>query len=246
MKVIVCFIPNHLYSAIVLKRFLEEKENEVIALIESGCLIYGETFFGSVRKLIRVSGFRFFLVKAIEFLFFGLKANKLIKCNSIPLFKVKDINSIEGIKLVRDLKPDLIVSIYFNQVIGKEVISVPVKGCINIHPALLPRYAGISPCFWVLANNEKETGVTVHFIDKGIDSGDIVLQERIKVKESDSMHSLYLRSSVIVGEMLLNAVKLIEEGKANALPQDKAKRSYFSFPSKKAVKRFLRNEKKFF
>lgn len=80
------------------------------------------------------------------------------------------------LELIRNLRPDLCFSIYYRNIFSPSYISVPSMGFINIHPSSLPKYRGPIPTFWALLNNEKKTGVTLHYIDSGIDSGDIIAQ----------------------------------------------------------------------
>ena len=85
-----------------------------------------------------------------------------------------DINHPTVINLIQDLKPDIIVSAYFNQIIKEPVIDLPKFGILNIHPGWLPAYRGAMAYFWVLKNGSEKAGVSIHWIDKGIDTGELV------------------------------------------------------------------------
>jgi|LGOV01.1.fsa_nt_gb methionyl-tRNA formyltransferase len=93
------------------------------------------------------------------------------------------VNDDEIISIISDLNPDIIVSVNFNQIIGEQLIAVPKLGCINVHASLLPKYRGRAPLNWAILNGEEQVGVTVHYIDKGIDTGDIILQNSIKISQ---------------------------------------------------------------
>jgi methionyl-tRNA formyltransferase len=141
---------------------------------------------------------------------------------------------------------DLIVSIACPQRLGPELLRLPSRGCINLHGALLPRYQGMLPSFWVLANGEATTGVTVHWMDEQIDRGDILVQQSLSIEPWDTVHSLVRRSKVLVGrQLLVSAIGLIERGQAPRTPMDHAKASYYSYPDADAVRRFRAHGRRF-
>lgn len=104
-----------------------------------------------------------------------------ITCNKhkIPLQRTSDVNGQEVIDRLRQLKPDLCVICHFERLIKKPLLSIPKYGFINVHPSLLPNYRGMAPQHWPIINGERETGITVHYVDEGTDTGDIILQRHI-------------------------------------------------------------------
>ena len=107
-----------------------------------------------------------------------LKENKIVEVNLN-----KHINHPESISIIKEFEPDLLVSILGNEIFKKPIINLAKKGCINLHTALLPKYRGLMPSFWVLKNNEEFTGVSVFFVDEGIDSGPIIVQKKVKIND---------------------------------------------------------------
>ena len=102
------------------------------------------------------------------------------------------------------------------------------------------------PSFWVLANGERVTGTTVHFMNEAIDAGDIIVQERFNITGEDTLHSLVCRTKIEIGpRLLLEAISRIEAGTVEARPMDLASGSYFSFPDRDAVARFRGHGRKF-
>ncbi|MGK0298115.1 MAG: methionyl-tRNA formyltransferase [Gammaproteobacteria bacterium] len=87
---------------------------------------------------------------------------------------MSNINHSSVIRLIQDIKPDLIVSAYFNQIIKEPIINLPRLGILNMHPGWLPAYRGVMAYFWVLKNGSDEAGVSIHWIGKGIDAGELV------------------------------------------------------------------------
>ncbi len=159
--------------------------------------------------------------------------------NDIPYFSVDRINSGSFRRLLRDKKIDLLVSVACPQIFGRKLLSIPPKGCINVHYGLLPRYRGMYPSFWVLANGEKETGVSVHYMVEGIDAGDILVQEKAVIEPDDTFHSLVRRLKTELGPgALLKAIGKIRDGDSTVISNDPKEGSYFGFPTREAMKRF--------
>jgi methionyl-tRNA formyltransferase len=141
------------------------------------------------------------------------------------------INSPQMVNAIRDRGFDLFVAAAFSQILGPELLAIPRLGALNVHLSLLPQYRGPSPCYWVLKNQERTTGVTVHYMDLGIDSGDIVLQREVPVQSGESPLNLDRRLASIGADLLLEALTQIEAGTARRIPQRHEDAAYFSFPS---------------
>ncbi|RQD75412.1 MAG: methionyl-tRNA formyltransferase [Candidatus Syntrophonatronum acetioxidans] len=138
---------------------------------------------------------------------------------------------------VEELKPDLFVLVFVTDFMPLEVINMATKGGINFHPSLLPKYRGGTAINWAVINGEKETGVTIHYIDEGVDTGDIVLQEKVTIDEDDSVGSLYFNKLYPLGVRLVKeGVALIREGKEERISQEEDKASYQPNITKEDVK----------
>lgn len=105
------------------------------------------------------------------------------ECNSIPFLRCRDINSDKVRALLIEMKPDICVISHLEKLIKPQLLSIPRLGFINLHPSLLPFYRGMAPQSWPIINGEKETGVTVHYVNEGIDTGDIIIQEKIVITQ---------------------------------------------------------------
>ena len=132
---------------------------------------------------------------------------------------------------IKAWQPDLVLSIYLNQLIKRNLINLPRQGTLNIHPALLPRNRGLWPYFWVMANGETETGVTIHWVDEKFDTGNLLLQEKIIVEPGDTLTSLQYKSAVVGANMLVQAVNLVAGGNPPRISQDNHQASYHSLPT---------------
>ena len=147
--------------------------------------------------------------------------------HDIPFIRCKNINGNDFIELVKSKKPDLIVSAHFEKLIKKELLSIPSKGCINLHPSLLPYYRGMAPQHWPLVNREDYTAVTVHFIDEGIDTGDIILQKKAELCDTMYVSDLQVKFLKIYKSIVRDAVTLIETGDFIAKKQSPLIGSYY-------------------
>src|SRR5207302_961380 len=128
----------------------------------------------------------------------------------------------------------LIVVANYSHILKHALISIPRLGCINVHASLLPAYRGPSPLYWVLANREKVTGVTIHYIDERIDSGDIILQRQLVIRPGETEFTLCERSARVAADLLGEAIPLLLSEKASRIPQDHSAATYYSFPPKAA------------
>ena len=126
--------------------------------------------------------------------------------------KIRD--NTEFIEKIKSLKPDLICVVAYGKIIPEEILNIPRLGCINVHGSLLPKYRGAAPIQWAVINGEKETGITTMYMDKGMDTGDMILKEKVEIGENETTGELWDRLSKIGAELLVKTVKLIEDGKA--------------------------------
>lgn len=135
------------------------------------------------------------------------------------LFPFK-INSLEFIQIAKSYNADLFVSMSFNQIFRSQILNVPKLGVINCHAGKLPFYRGRNILNWALINDEKEFGVTVHYVDEGIDTGDIIKQQCYPISDNDDYNSLLEISYVECASVLYNAIKEIQESKSKRIVQN--------------------------
>lgn len=135
--------------------------------------------------------------------------------------------SKEGIDDIRALCPDVIVTVAFGQMLSREFLEIAPHGVINVHASLLPKYRGSSPIQWAVVNGEKETGVTIMQTAYKMDSGDMILQMKTAVGEDETAGELFDRLSALGAPALIEALDLIEAGKATFTPQNEDEATYF-------------------
>lgn len=149
----------------------------------------------------------------------------------VPVTKGTDVNSEPFRSHLIDLGVDLIVSISGTQFYKRALRDQTPEGIINCHGALLPRYRGLMPSFWTLKNNETEGGVTVHFVDEKLDNGPILVQRSYRIHPWDSLEDVMARSKDLAAEAIIEAVRKIEAGDPELLPNDETEATSFSMPT---------------
>src|SRR6267143_332977 len=137
--------------------------------------------------------------------------------------RIKDRESIEQI---RALTPDVIVVMAYGQILPRNVLEIPPTACLNLHASLLPRHRGAAPIQAAIAAGDRETGITVMYMDEGLDTGDILLQRKIDILPSDTGATLHDRLAEVAPEALLESLRLLAGGNAPRIPQDKALATY--------------------
>ena len=145
---------------------------------------------------------------------------------NLTLFQPEKITDSNFVREVKELFPDLIVVVAFGKVLSGEVLSIPGKGCVNIHFSLLPKYRGPAPVQWALLEGDAYTGVSAIFMEEEVDAGDIILQEKLSIDPEDNYLTLQnklCKAGVVLLEETLN---LMRKGKVSGCPQDDSDISY--------------------
>lgn len=136
------------------------------------------------------------------------------------------LNTPETIAQLRAIGADVFVVASYGALLSAEVLALPSRGCINVHPSLLPRHRGASPVVQTLLEGEKRTGMTIMSMAAALDAGDVILQEAVDVDENEDARTLTERLAQMGGRMTVLTLDLIDAGKAKPVPQDPAKATY--------------------
>ncbi len=140
--------------------------------------------------------------------------------NNIPVYQpLKIKENFEFIDILKNLNPDVICVVAYGKILPKEILEIPKYGCINVHASLLPKYRGAAPIQWSILNGDEKTGVTTMYMDIGMDTGDMILKEEVKIGESETTGELWNRLSIIGANLLVKTLKEIENGTAKRIPQ---------------------------
>ena len=144
------------------------------------------------------------------------------EAHRLPVLQPERVRSPEFLELFMQLTSDLVVVVAFGQILPKEMLERPRLGCINVHPSLLPRYRGAAPLNWTIIRGETHTGVTIMQMDEGMDSGDILLQEKTEIGPCETFGELHDRLAVRGAQLLAEAIGMILTGEFRRIPQDHA------------------------
>ena len=157
------------------------------------------------------------------------------------------INDQASLKIIKSFEPDLLVSLAGNEIFKDPLFESAKYGVINLHSGLLPKYRGLMPSFWVMRNNEKKTGVSVFFVDEGIDSGPIIIQKEVPLLNK-TQSELIWELKYYGADAIVEACNLIAECGKNTrtMINDDKKMTYYSRPTIDDVKAFRSIGKKFF
>ena len=158
--------------------------------------------------------------------------------HGVPYAEPRDVNAPEFLDELRKKSPDVIVSVSCPQIFKKPLIDLPPKGLLNVHGAILPHYRGVMPSFWMLANGEREAGVSIYFVNEQIDAGDLCGQRVFDISPDESLDTFLRRSKVIAADLLIDVLDRVERGEETRTPLDLSLGSYYSWPDKDAVRLF--------
>lgn len=165
---------------------------------------------------------------------YGLCKNPTIKGYAETLNIPVQIINTPNNKSFRDYLKSLNIDIIINQsqnILKKELLKIPKIGVLNRHNALLPRNRGRLTPFWVLKNREKETGVSIHFVEESLDSGEIIIQKKYTVNKKDTFNSLVKKNYEIASKAMIEAIEFLEKGQKTFIPNDDSLATYNSTPS---------------
>lgn len=156
--------------------------------------------------------------------------------NGIEVIQPKRMKDEEVIAKIKEINPDLIVVVAYGKILPKEIIDIPKYGIINVHSSLLPKYRGASPIHSAILNGDKESGVSIMYIEEGLDSGDVILKETCEITEDDTLGTLHDRLKELGAIGLEKALKLIEAGEVKAEKQDDSKATFVKPITKEQAK----------
>ena len=184
-----------------------------------------------IRQVIRLRGrarspFRAHRVEAI------------LKAHAIPWLTIDDVNHSHFLDHLRKVAPDLVLSMFILQRFGSDLLSIPRTGCINLHLGHLPECRGLYSSFWSLYNRERESGVSVHFMNGDWDAGPIIAESRFAISPGETVRSLDRKKLAIMPKLLSDALDALIEGQVSLRENDPSRGVYYSVPSRQALLAF--------
>jgi methionyl-tRNA formyltransferase len=151
----------------------------------------------------------------------------LAKGHSIPVYTPESVNTAEWVNRIRAWNPDLIFSFYYRNMIKEEILAIPCLGAFNMHGSLLPKYRGRVPINWAVLHGEKEAGVTLHYMVKRADAGDIVDQEAVHISPEDTAQDVFRKAVKAARLILARRIDDLTNGTAPRRRQDESQATYF-------------------
>lgn len=143
----------------------------------------------------------------------------------IPVYQPQKIRK-ESVEELRALQPDLCVTAAFGQILSQELLDIPRLGNINVHASLLPKHRGSAPIAWAILQGDKEAGVTTMMMDRGVDTGDMLLKKATPILPGETCGELTQRLSLIGAELLLETLDALAAGRLTRIPQDESAMTY--------------------
>lgn len=144
----------------------------------------------------------------------------------LPVAQPEKVREESFMEELENLAPDVIVVVAFGQILPERILNIPKFGCINVHASLLPAYRGAAPIQWAVIDGLEESGVTTMYMEKGLDTGDIIMQSRLSLAADETGGSLFVRLAKEGAALLLQTLKELEAGTATKTKQDDSKSSY--------------------
>ncbi len=146
--------------------------------------------------------------------------------NNLPVLQPEKIKAPEAVELLKNYEADVFVVVAYGQILSETLLNMPKLGCINVHGSLLPKYRGPAPIEWSIINGEHETGVTIMHMEKGLDTGDMILKKVLPILPEDNGQTIHDSMSLAGAKALAEALDLIKSGKAAREKQDNSQATY--------------------
>jgi folate-dependent phosphoribosylglycinamide formyltransferase PurN len=259
MKILVLTSKDHLYANLLLRLLFEKKafSGDTVMIWEQDAIVPGKSKFGGLMRYIRRSGFTYVFLQACkQYLFICLRTVATMQNNRtsiyFPYWRVDSCNAHRelygGLKTdaafarVRQFKPDLILSLYSKEFVPERMLKLASYGSVNLHPAYLPQFRGVSPIFWAMAEGATHIGATLHTMAVEIDTGSILSQKKLPMKPPDTEHNVYLRATLSGAELVREYLKKLhaKPGKIRGTPMPK-RDQYYSLPTRDAMRSLYAN-----
>ena len=154
----------------------------------------------------------------------------------IPVLQPVKIKAPEAVEELKKYEADIFVVVAFGQLLSEEILNMPKFGCINLHASLLPKYRGAAPIQWAILNGDKETGVTIQQMEKGLDTGDMLISKSVEIGENETAEELHDRLSSLGSEVMRETIAELQAGNLHPVKQNNEKSTYAPILTKELSK----------
>lgn len=151
---------------------------------------------------------------------------------NIPTFQPDSLKNGELQPFLEEINPDIIIVVAYGKILPEYVLNYPKYGCVNGHASILPEYRGAAPIQRVIIDGKEETGVTAMYMEKGLDTGNIILVEKVKIEENDTAETLHDKLAVVGAEVLIKTIERFKQGDLSSVKQDDEKATYAAMLTK--------------
>ena len=151
---------------------------------------------------------------------------------NIPVYQPEKLRQEENVKLIEDINPDVIVVAAYGQILPESILNIPRYGCVNIHASLLPKYRGAAPIEWSIIDGQQLTGVTTMYMEKGLDTGDMLEKVEVAIEADDTGETLHDKLAVEGAKLILSTLNKLEAGTATRTKQNHEESCYAAMLSK--------------
>ncbi len=230
LRAVVLYTTGHLGSAILFNRLVESPEFEVVGLVRAAAVPFRRDFVRRLKKHLKKVGWRFawllFWQRVVQGVGWGLGSlapGRLVRPGfriaserGIPVHRCGSVNDAACREFLAERRPDVLVSAYFTQILRTEAIAIPRLGTLNVHPGWLPAYRGAMCYFWVLKNGEERAGVSVHWIDQGIDTGALLARRSFRIAPGATQERILVFTAVVGSRLLRRVARRLLAGESPA------------------------------
>lgn len=247
MRIVFLTINDPIYLPVFFKKVFRVFGNQTSSVYIVPPLYKNQTNLQAALRYYKTFGLNGFSGLFLRIIRAKLKLQSIrntCKNYGVKYASLEDVNSSEFLKTLKEFNVEIIVSVSCPQIFKKPLIDLPQLGCLNIHGAILPNYRGIMPSFWMLANDEKQAGVSIYYVNEKIDAGDLCGQRIFDIKPDESLDQFIKRSKNIAADLLIEVLNKIEKNEIGREKIDLNKGSYYSWPEKSTVARFFMNGRK--
>ena len=253
MKIVIATPEIHFHSPIVLRDLFERWKDDgdrQFSVVATPKISKNKKSSASIGKILKDTGFNYLARMAFHKLKYDrackrerkrhiareersyLGVQEVCALYQVPFRVFERINSLECRKHLKSEKPDFLVSMFFNQILKKKALRIPSKACINLHPSWLPEYKGMSPILWMLAEDAKEGGATIHVMNEKVDEGALIGRKRFPITPQDTFFSLYRKASSAGADLLNDFLEKGEVDEGNLIETDPHSKYYAPMPKK--------------
>lgn len=264
MKVVLLIPKNNAAGELALNRVVEQEDLDIVGVVQSDNSIWSRRYWNYIWKGVKRWGvfYAFFVgvlynIHVIPLFLLGLMwwrkkkrrwktIHELAEERGFQIHDTNDINAPETVEVIKSWDPDVMVSLYFDQILKKDVIQLAKVTTLNMHPGPLPSYKGLWPAFWMLYNHDKKGMVTVHQLNEKVDDGEIFALHQFAIDARDTKFSLMLKSAQHGSQLVVDVLKKLKQGVQLTPLHLKGREKYYSLPKRHHLQRFFSQKKHLF